>query len=116
LTVFNGPPTGGNPTVIFHSYNPFPTAETFVVAVPILAKKFGAQGFHVDLEVPPIAGGYGSITHGDIKISRKYTYKGRELSYTSARCADGLLEAHGEVTFADGTVVAGNVDRPCSVK
>lgn len=116
LTIFNGPPVGGSPTVIFHSYNPFPSAETFVVTAPILAKKFGAQGFHVNLEVPPIAGGYGSITHGDIKIGRKYTYKGRELSYTSARCADGLLEAHGEVTFADGTVVAGNVDRSCSVK
>jgi hypothetical protein len=116
LTVFNGPPQGGSPTVVFHSYTWFPESETFVVSAPILRPKHGPLGFHVDVEVPPIAEGYGSITHADLKVNRLYRYKGRELSYTSARCGDGILEVHGRVTFATGTVIEGSLYSPCSAE
>lgn len=114
LTVFNGAPAGGFPSVIFHSYTWFPEPETFVVSAPVEKPKKGPVGFHVDVEVPPIAGGYGSITHGDIKLGRTYTYKGQERAYTSAHCPDGLLEAHGRLTFANGVIIEGGVFRPCN--
>jgi hypothetical protein len=113
LTVFNGPPQGGNPTVVFHSYSWFPESETYVVSAAIIRPTGRHPSFHVDVEVPPIADGYGSITHADIKIGKSYRYRGRELSYTSAHCPDGVLEAHGRMTFANGTVIAGSVYRPC---
>lgn len=117
LTVFNGPPQeNGSPTVVFHSYTWFPESETYVVPAPIIQSQGRRQSFHVDVEVPPIADGYGAITHADIKIGKVYRYKGRELSYTSARCPDGVLEIHGRVTFATGTVIEGSLYRPCSAK
>jgi hypothetical protein len=87
-----------------------------VVPAPIIKSKGRRQSFHVDVEVPPLAAGYGSITHADIKIGKRYRYKGRELSYTSARCPDGVLEVHGRITFANGTIIEGTVFRPCSAK
>jgi hypothetical protein len=114
LTVFNGPPVEGRPSVVFHSYTWFPESETFVVLAPIEKPDKGPVGFHVDVEVPPIAGGYGSITHGDMRVSRNYDYKGRELTYTSAHCPDGLLEAHGRVTFSNGVIIEGSIFRPCN--
>ncbi len=116
LTAFNGPPEGGNPTVVFHSYNWFPKSETYVVTAPIVRSKGRRLAFHIDAEVPPIAEGYGSITHVDLKVGKTYRYKGRELSYTSAHCPDGVLEAHGRITFVTGTVIAGSLYRPCSAE
>ncbi|HWB68978.1 MAG TPA: hypothetical protein VG518_03290 [Solirubrobacterales bacterium] len=114
VTVFNGPPEGGNPTVVFHTYTWFPESETFVVSAPVKRERKGPIAFHVDIAIPPIAGGYGAITHGDIRIGRRYTYKGREMAYTSAHCPDGLLEAHGRVTFDNGVVIEGTIFKPCS--
>jgi hypothetical protein len=116
LTAFNGPPQEGNPTVVFHAYTSFPEPETFVVSAPIVRSKGGRLGFHINAEIPPIAEGYGSLTHGDIRVGKKYRYKGRERSYTSAHCPDGVLEAHGRLTFATGTVIAGTVYSPCSAE
>jgi hypothetical protein len=116
LTAFNGPPQEGNPTVVFHTYTSFPEPETFVVSAPIIRQKGRRLSFHIEAEIPPIAGGYGSFTHGDIEIDRKYRYRGQELSYTSAHCPDGILEIHGRLTFANGTVIAGTLFNPCSAR
>lgn len=115
LTAFNGPRQEGNPTVVFHTYTSFPESETFVVTAPVV-RSGGRLGFHIDVQVPPIADGYGALTHGDIRVGKKYRYRGRELSYTSAHCPDGVLEAHGRLTFATGTVIAGTVYSPCSAR
>jgi len=116
LTIFNGPPQNGLPTVVFHTWTWYPESETYVVTAPIIKRQGGPLGFHIDVEVPPIAEGYGSITHADIKVGKTYTYKGHEMSYTSARCSDGVLEVHGRVTFAEGTVIEGELYQACSAE
>lgn len=115
LTLFNGPRQNGNPTVVAHAQTTYPAAETYVVVVPI-ERRGGAYSYRATFEVPQIAGGYGALTHVDIKIGRRYRAGGAKRSYVSARCSDGILETHGRFTFADGTVIAGVIFKPCTAR
>ncbi|HEY5053537.1 MAG TPA: hypothetical protein VII45_09040 [Solirubrobacterales bacterium] len=115
LTIFNGPRLQGNPTVILHAQFTTPAVETFAVVVPI-ERKLGRYAYQAAIDVPPIAGGLGALTHVDVRIGRRYIAAGVKRSYVSARCGDGILETRGTFTFADGTVIAGNVDGFCRTR
>lgn len=112
LSLFNGPRASGEPTVVFHAQAPPPIAETYVVVVP-LERLHGGFSYRAPIEVPPIAGGAGTLVHADVKIGRRYRYQGTERSYTRARCSDGILEARGHFRFAGGVVMDGTVFKPC---
>jgi hypothetical protein len=115
LTVFNGTRQNGNPTAIIHAYTTIPAPTTFVVVSQIV-QTGGRYRYRVTNEVPPIAGGYGSLMHVDFKVRKIYKFKGKKLSYASARCRGGRLQAQGEFTFQDGAVITGSAFRPCSVR
>lgn len=115
LTVFNGPRRDGNPTAILHARAPAPVSETYVVVVPI-ERRQGRYGYRAEFDVPPIAGGLGSLTHIDGKIGRTYRAGGRERSYVSARCSDYILKTQGYFSFADGNVIYGSVFKACMPK
>jgi len=112
LTLFNGPRLAGNPTVILHAQTTFPAVETYVVTIPI-ERRTGAYAYRTSFEVPPIAGGLGSITHLDVSVGRRYRAGGAERSYVSARCSDYILQTSGSFYFNDGTVVSGSVFKTC---
>lgn len=112
LTLFNGPREGGDPTVLVHTQATYPAVQTFVVTVRI-EKRRGLYGYRADFEVPELAGGYGSLTHADVKIGRRYRSGGIERSYISARCSDYILQTRGFFSFADGTVISGAAFRFC---
>jgi alpha-ketoglutarate-dependent taurine dioxygenase len=40
---------------------------------------------------------------GQIKIAKKWTFKGNPHSYIAARCENGKLQAKGQFTFTDAT-------------
>ena len=113
LTVFNGPRENGNATVIVHAQAPAPVSETYAVVVPI-ERRQGPYGYKVTIDVPPIAGGAGTLTHLDGKIGREFRSGGAERSYVSARCLDGILETRGHFLFSDSTVIDGVVYKPCT--
>ena len=115
LTIFNGPRRGGNPSVIIHAYATVPAPATFVIQAPI-TRAHGRYRYEVTADIPPIAGGYGSLTHLDFKIHKIYRARGGRLSYASGRCTDGRLQAGGQFTFGDGTMAAGSVFRPCKAR
>lgn len=112
LTIFNGPRQGGNPSVIVHAYLTIPAPTTFVILAPIV-RTSGPYRYQVTSNIPPIAGGYGSVTHFDFKVHKTWKAGGKTVSYASARCANGRLQAQGQFTFGDGTVASGSVFRPC---
>jgi hypothetical protein len=112
LTLFNGPPNGGDRTVVAHARAPFPVSETYVVVARI-ERRHGAYGYRVSFDVPPIAGGLGALTHIDAKIGREYRAGQAERSYVSARCSDGILQTRGFFSFSDGNVVEGSVFKVC---
>jgi hypothetical protein len=116
LTVFNGPRRDGNPTVILHAQAPFPVSETYVVVAPIERIHNRTYGYRTAFDIPPIAGGLGSLTRIDAKIGRIYRSHGSERSYVSARCSDSILQTEGYFSFSDGTVIYGSAFKACRAK
>jgi hypothetical protein len=112
LTLFNGPRQGGNATVIAHSQTTVPVPQAYVVTVPIERRR-GAFAYRSTFDLPEIAGGLGALTRVRARIGRRYRAGGVQRSFVSARCSDGILETHGYLSFADGTVISGSVFKPC---
>jgi hypothetical protein len=115
LTIFNGPRVHGNASILGHFYTTVPVATTFVVPVVIEKINKGVYGYRVKAKIPKIAGGYGHPISGHLTVARKWTYKGKKHSYVNARCETGHLQARGEFTFNDGTLLSGNFLRTCKV-
>ena len=102
LTLFNGIPLNGNPTVVLHARITSPVTQTFAVVVPI-ERLSGSYGYRATIALPSIAGGYGALTYIDVNVGRRYRAHGREVSYISARCTRGLFEGRGKFTASDGS-------------
>lgn len=115
LTLFNGPPQDGNPTVILHAHTNFPATETFAIVVPI-ERRPGPFRYRATLVLPPIADGHGAITHVGVKVGRRFSAGGQRRSYVAARCSDGIIRTRGRFSFADGTIIDGAVEKPCHAR
>ena len=115
LTLFNGPRQDGNPTVILHARMTAPAVQNFAITIPV-ERRAGGFRYRATVDVPPIAGGQGAITHVDVTIGKRYRYRGAQRSYAAARCSDGILHTHGRFTFADGLIIDGSVEKPCTVR
>jgi hypothetical protein len=113
ITIFNGPPKHGNPTVLAHAYLSVPAPTTYIVPVEIQKVHDGRYGFKTVAEIPKIAGGSGVPTYGRLKIGRKWTFKGQKLSYANASCPDGHLQAKVQVHFRDQTILQGELLKTC---
>jgi hypothetical protein len=115
LTFFNGPRLEGNPTVVLHAQTTVPGTQTYAIVIPIERRR-GEFRYRATLEIPPIAAGFGAITHVDVKVGRRFNAGGERRSYTAARCSDGVLRTHGRFTFEDDTVIDGSVEKACRAK
>ena len=112
LSIFNGPRIEGHPTALAHARTTLPSPETYVMTIPI-ERRHGAFSYRATIDVPEFAGG-GALTHIEAKIGRHYRFKGRDRSYVSARCSDGVFETRGQLLFEEGTVIEGSVFRSCT--
>jgi hypothetical protein len=112
LTIFNAPRVEGHPAVILHAQTTAPATQTFAIVAPI-TRRGGEYRYRVTIDVPPIAGGLGSLTHLDAEIGRRYEAGGKQRSYVSARCTDNILRTQGSFIFSDGTLIEGNVEKYC---
>jgi hypothetical protein len=115
LTIFNGPALATGPSVVLHARTLLPTPQTYAILVPIERRQGGFR-YRARLELPPLAGGLGALTHIDVKVGRRYKFQGRPRSYVSARCSDNVLQTHGHFLFADGTVIDGAIEKYCNDK
>ena len=112
LTIFNGPPIEGRPSAVLHAHFTEPGTQTFAIPVPI-ERRSGEFRYRVSLDLPPIAGGLGSLSLIEVEIGRRYRFAGKSRSYVSARCSDNLLRTRGRFSFEDGTVIDGAVMKFC---
>jgi len=115
LTVFNGPRLEGLPTAVLHARTTVPAMQTYAIVVPIEQRRGGFR-YRARIDLPPLAGGFGALTHIDVKIGRRYRAGGKQRSYVSARCSDNILQTHGRFSFEDGTIVDGLVEKFCHSK
>lgn len=116
ITIFNGPPKNGDPTVLAHAHLTVPGPTTFVVPIVIQKVHDGRYGFKTVAKIPQIAGGAGIPISGSLSIGREWKYKGKTLSYVNAGCPDGHLQAKGQFRFKDGTFLEGTLLKPCKGK
>jgi len=115
LTIFNGPRQDGLPTAVLHARTTVPGTQTYAITVPIEQRRGGFR-YRARIKVPPIAAGFGAITHLDAKIGRSYDAAGSRRSYVSARCSDHILQTHGRFSFEGGTIIDGSVEKYCRFK
>jgi len=113
ITIFNGAPKHGNPTVLAHAHLTVPAPTTFIVPIEIRRVHDGRYGYKTDARIPRIAGGAGVPIYGRISIGRKWIYKGQKLSYLNAYCPDGHLQAKGQFRFKDNTLMQGTFIKAC---
>jgi hypothetical protein len=117
VTAFNGVPQGGKPVVLLHAYGTSPLQTTLVLVGTV--SSYGKEGYgpRLDVTVPPIAGGVGVITDFNVKIQKSWTYKGKKMSFVSAKCpASKKLKYRGAFTYADGTTITATHTQACTPK
>jgi hypothetical protein len=119
--VFNGR-VGGHAGMLIHIYIAAPVRVTLVI--PLAIRRRGGQfGTVLTTNVPPLAGGFGSITQMQLKIGRRYSYQGTQRSFLSAACAapagfPGAVFpfARGTFTFTGGRTLHTVLTRNCKVR
>jgi hypothetical protein len=117
VTAFNGVPKGGKPVVLLHSYGTTPIQTTLVLIGTV--SNFNKEGFgpRLDVEVPLIAGGAGALTDFNVKIDKKYKYKGKSVSFLSAKCPNSKkLKTRSVFTFLDGQTSNPTYSQKCTQK
>jgi hypothetical protein len=114
LTMFNGGVAGGKTTIFIHAFLTVPVPAAVVTPVVLTPSHRGRYGTHIVAKVPAIAGGAGSLTDARLKIDRKFTYRGKTLSYLTAACPAKLHLIRGRVLFDDETLVQLSRALPCT--
>jgi hypothetical protein len=102
--------------VLAHAYLSVPAPTTYIVQIVIEPIHGGIYGYRTKATIPKIADGYGVPISGQIKIGKKWTYKGEPHSYTAARCETGKPQAKGKFTFDDAAKLDGTFLKPCTVR
>jgi hypothetical protein len=103
LLLFNGGVHGATTTVLLHAYVDVPAPTAVLVRATVTRIHHGRYGLLLKAHLPEVAGGAGSATAFDLKIGRRYAYKGREKSFLSASCPTGSWATKGNLLFSDRT-------------
>lgn len=114
LFAFNGGVHGKTTVLFIHTYIDVPAPTAVVVEARITKIHKGRFGMNAVAAIPRIAGGAGSVTAFELKLGRKFTYKGRRESYLTASCPTGVYYTQGHVDFSDGTVLHVTHPLPCT--
>jgi hypothetical protein len=118
LLVFNGPTGAAGPAypeMLFYTYISVP-APTAVVAVAKLSKDTGRYGFTISVKIPEVAGGSGSLERFELTANRRWTDRGRRLSYLNAECPDGHFFDALDAAFGGGVNLSGIFVNSCQPK
>jgi hypothetical protein len=113
LVLFNGGERNGVVEVFAHTYVKVPAPTAVVATVEVSRVDKEGLGLHIEVEVPRIAGGAGSVVGGRFSMRRVYTYRGKRRSVIAGRCPDGRILGRGSFTYSDGSVLSGGIVRPC---
>ncbi len=114
VVVFNGGVQGRTTLILLHAYVAVPAPTAIVTRATVTRINRGRFGLHVEAQIPKIAGGAGSVTKFELKIGRKFTYKGRKKSLLVASCPTGSWVTKGNVLFDDGAKLGLTHVFPCT--
>lgn len=114
LILFNGGQKGPTTTLFLHAYVNVPAPTAIVVPATVTRIHDGRFGMRIQATVPKIAGGSGSVTQFELKVGRRFTYKGEKKSFVTAGCPNGVWMAKGKASFVDGTSLHISHPFPCT--
>ena len=122
LLIFNGR-EGGKPVLFTHIFTSNPFFSSFVLDFKIAKVRKGAYGTELSASLPEALGSWGYVDRIKLTLKRKYTYRGRQLSYFNAGCPapQGAKRtvfplALATLDFAEGLSIAAKVEKACAVK
>jgi hypothetical protein len=89
--------------------------EPKALLVPIVVERVakGRYGFHVRVEMPEVAGGYGAPTLAEAAIGATRRQGGKKVGFIEAHCSGGRLQVEGTLTFTNGDSFPTTLTSPC---
>jgi hypothetical protein len=122
LLIFNGR-QAGKPVIFTHIFTANPFFSSFVIPFSIQKTHHGAYGTKLTASLPQALGDWGYVDRIKLTLKRKYSFKGKELSYFNAGCPapSGTKRtvfplALASFDFGEGLQVAAKVEKACAVK
>jgi hypothetical protein len=119
LLVFNGS-YKGRPALLAQIYAAHPFATSFVIPFVIHHLPHGLYGTSLTATVPPALAGWGHVTGLQMRLHRKYSYRGKRHSLISAGCpapegvgAAVFTLARTAFSFAGGVELNSSLERNC---
>jgi hypothetical protein len=113
LSFFNGPRSGGKPTLIAHAYETVPSPKTLLVPITIERIEHGRYGYRAKVEMPEIADGFGAATLAEANLGETRKRGGKPVGYLNAYCSGGRLQVYGTLTFGNGDFFPATLTSPC---
>jgi hypothetical protein len=122
LLIFNGREKG-HPVLFTHIFTSNPFFSSFVLDFGISKVNKGAYGTQLSASLPEALGSWGYVDRIKLTLKRKYTYRGKQLSYFNAGCPapEGAKRtvyplAMATLDFAEHLSIEAKVEKPCAVK
>jgi hypothetical protein len=122
MLAFNGR-AHGRPAILLHIHGSNPVEVTVVLTFTIKHPKRGKFGTLLTTKIPRLASDLGYVTDVDLVFNRRYTYRDKQYSFLSARCAaptgfPGAIFSftRGTFTFASGKPIVTTLTRDCVVR
>jgi hypothetical protein len=120
LLIFNGK-EAGRPVLLVHIFTSNPFFSSFVLTFAI-KKIEGTYGTELSASLPEALGSWGYVDRIKLTLKRKYTYRGKQLSYFNSACPapKGVKRvvfplAQASFRFAEGLDLTTRVDKSCAV-
>lgn len=122
LLLFNGR-SHGKPVLLGHIYASRPFATSFVITFKIAERAHGSFGTVLSALLPEALGNWGYVTGIEMKLSRRYSFKGQRRSYLSAGCSvpKGVHKAafpliRASFGFEGGNTLTSTLNRSCTAR
>ena len=121
LLIFNGRQKG-RPVIFTHIFTANPFFSSFVIPFRVQKTSHGAYGTKLSASLPQALGDWGYVDRIKLTLKRKYTYRGKQLSYFNAGCPapQGTKRtvfplALASFAFGEGLSIAAKVEKACAV-
>lgn len=122
LLVFNGS-YKGRPALLGQIYSAHPFASSFVIPFQVDRLRHGPFGIVLTARLPPAFTSWGYVTGLEMRLSRRYTYRGHRYSFLSASCPAAAGFSEGSFTlagatfaFAGGRALSSTLAGSCTVR
>jgi hypothetical protein len=122
MVVFNGV-EGGQPTLFGQIYTSYPFAASFVIPFKVSKSRHGTFGTTLDAKLPTSLVNWGNLTEVNMRLSRKFAYRGHSRSFLRAGCPtpEGVPTASfplakTDLDFIGGAHVSSTLTENCRVR